>query len=75
MLGRKGRYRWRTRLRGRLPWFIVDLGVTAKGRRDCGDHEWYNHDGRVERCYHCRVGERSRKPVASDGNEDGRSAV
>lgn len=53
----KGRYRWRTRLRRVLPWFLVDRGIARKGPEDCGRHEWYNHDGLVARCYHCRVGE------------------
>src|SRR3954449_12435865 len=53
-LGR-GRYRWRTRLRRHLPWFLIDRGVAAKYTADCGDHEWYNADGVVEHCYHCMV--------------------
>ncbi|MFJ6214495.1 hypothetical protein ACIQGZ_14340 [Streptomyces sp. NPDC092296] len=40
-----GRYRWRTRLRRRLPRFLVDRGAAGTGTRDCGAHEWYNHDG------------------------------
>jgi hypothetical protein len=51
-------YRWRTALRRRLPWFLIDLGVAPKGR-DCekagGRHEWYNHDDVDSACYHCRV--------------------
>ncbi|MFD0276846.1 hypothetical protein ACFVHB_23475 [Kitasatospora sp. NPDC127111] len=57
-MNRTGRYRLRTRLRAHLPWFLVDRGVARKGRRDCGDHEWYNHDGLVARCYHCEPGQR-----------------
>ncbi len=53
-----GRYRWRTRVRRHLPWFLVDRGFLGKGPRDCGAHEWFNHDGRVARCYHCTAGER-----------------
>jgi hypothetical protein len=41
-----------------LPWFLLNLGVAAKGRRDCGEHDWYNSGGGVERCYHCAAGER-----------------
>jgi hypothetical protein len=55
---RRGSYRWRTAVRHRLPGFLVDVGVAAKGRGDCGAHEFYNADGKVERCYHCEVGER-----------------
>jgi hypothetical protein len=42
-----------------LPWFLVDRGIAGKGVGDCGEHEWYNHDGVIARCYHCEVGERS----------------
>ena len=56
-LGVMGKYRWRTEIRRKLPWFLIDLGITAKGRRDCGDHEWYREHGDVWRCYHCKPGE------------------
>ena len=49
-------------MRRRLPWFLVSRGVAAKGRRDCGAHEFYTADGRVERCYHCDVGMRPCDP-------------
>ncbi|MGW4807304.1 hypothetical protein [Kitasatospora sp. NPDC004272] len=55
---RPGRYRLRTRLRRHLPRFLLDRGVAAKGREDCGAHRWYNHDGAVARCYHCAPAER-----------------
>lgn len=32
--------------------------LLPKGTRDCGAHEWYNANGRIEHCYHCSVGER-----------------
>jgi hypothetical protein len=54
----RGRYRWRTSLRRRLPSFLVDRGIAGKGTTDCGDHDWYNADGLVEGCYHCTVGRR-----------------
>ncbi|WP_034088023.1 hypothetical protein [Streptacidiphilus albus] len=54
---RIGKYRWRSRIRVHLPWFILNLEVAAKGKRDCGAHEWYNHDNVVAHCYHCRAGE------------------
>jgi len=51
-------YRWRTWIRTRLPWFLINLGVAAKGR-DCetagGEHHWYNRDGNTSGCYHCEV--------------------
>ncbi|MFJ3792288.1 hypothetical protein [Kitasatospora sp. NPDC090091] len=45
-------------MRSHLPSFLVERGPARKGRRDCGAHEWYNHNGVVARCYHCEVGER-----------------
>ena len=50
------RYRWRTRLRSRVPRAFT--GLVPKGRRSCGGHEWYNADGITDRCYHCQPGER-----------------
>lgn len=58
-----GRFRRRTRLRSHLPWFLIDLGIAAKPDRDCGNHDWYNSDAYVERCYHCAVGERPYDPA------------
>lgn len=49
---REGKYRFRTRLRGHLPRGMV--WIAPKGRRDCGDHEWYLAAERTWRCYHCR---------------------
>ena len=54
-------------MRRRLPWFLVDRGIAGKGLGDCGDHEWYNHDGAVAWCYHCEVGERSWPVTSHDG--------
>jgi hypothetical protein len=58
--GRPGRprYHWRTRMRRRLPWFLVNRGLVAKGRKDCRDHEWYKSTDDEDRCYHCEVGVR-----------------
>jgi hypothetical protein len=51
-------YRWRTWLRGHLPWLVINAGVASKGE-DCekvgGGHLWYNHDDRQSGCYHCKV--------------------
>ena len=37
-------YAWRTSLRKRLPWFLINLGIAAKGK-DCervgAEHHWY----------------------------------
>lgn len=62
-MSNRGRYRWRTRLRVRLPGFLVNRGVAAKGTADCGDHEWYKADDVVEHCYHCAIGRRSYDPA------------
>ena len=55
-----GRYRWRTRLRRMLPWALAER--VPKGARDCSNHEWYNADGVVDRCYHCDAGQRPHAP-------------
>jgi hypothetical protein len=51
-------YEWRTRLRGRLPWFLINLGLAGKGE-DCeavgAAHHWYNRDDKSSGCYHCEV--------------------
>lgn len=52
----RGRYRVRTWIRGVLPWRLPTL--MPKGRHDCGAHEFYNHDDKIDLCYHCVVGER-----------------
>lgn len=56
-------YAWRTWLRQRLPWFLIDLGLAAKGR-DCesvkAEHSWYNIDNLSSGCYHCEVRRKGR---------------
>jgi len=51
-------YRWRTWIRGYLPWLLIDAGIARKGA-DCqrvgGLHHWYNVDNEQSGCYHCRV--------------------
>ena len=51
-------YRWKTKMRKHLPWFLIDLGIADKGH-DCeaagGSHSWYNMDGKRSGCYHCKV--------------------
>jgi hypothetical protein len=51
-------YRWRTWIRCRLPYFLIDLGVANKAE-DCeaagAAHHWYNIDGQSSGCYHCQV--------------------
>ena len=55
------RYRWRTGLRERLP--SVFAVLFPKGKKDCGEHDWYNVDDRIDRCYHCVVGVRPHEPI------------
>lgn len=52
----EGRYRWRTNLRGVLPFRPPLYKLIPKGRHDCGSHDWFNVDGEHWACYHCRVG-------------------
>ena len=59
-----GRYRPRTRLRGRLPVALADR--VPKGARDCGAHEWYRADAGTWRCYHCEPGVASSSPWSSE---------
>lgn len=49
----KVRYRWRTTLRQLLPYTPPLYMLVPKGRKDCGDHAWYNADNVVEHCLHC----------------------
>lgn len=70
---RQGRYRPRTRLRTHEPGWLYDRWPVPKGSMDCGNHEFYNADDVVERCYHCEVGVRPRavdptqRPPAIEG--------
>jgi hypothetical protein len=48
---KRARYRWRTNLRRRLPHALI--GLAPKGRKDCGQHEWYRKTGDILNCYHC----------------------
>ena len=51
-------YEWRRRWRRRLPWFLIDLGIAAKGK-DCeavgAKHLWYNRDNENSGCYYCEI--------------------
>ena len=58
----RGRYRWRTALRSRLPFVLIRL--VPKGKHDCGNHEWYRSQLDLDRCYHCQLGLRSSSPSA-----------
>jgi hypothetical protein len=53
------RYRWRFAVRNAMPWWLWKLvGWPGGSRRDCGAHEWFNHDGIEDHCFHCQVGRR-----------------
>lgn len=65
-VSKRPRYRWRTWLRGRLPWALVVL--FPKGDKDCGDHEWFRFDEDTDRCYHCEAGERPHHHMPIDWN-------
>jgi len=51
-------YAWRTWIRKRLPWFLINMGIASNGR-DCeavkANHHWYNRDNASSACYHCEV--------------------
>ena len=59
-----GRYRKRTHILQHLPFIL--LWLSPKGSSDCGGHDWYNEDGQVERCLHCKVGIRAYSPEHFD---------
>lgn len=67
----KARYRWRTTLRSNLPpplWRLV-----PKGRKDCGEHEWYKSTEDWDACYHCEAGGRPHALIeggVSQGTEE-----
>ena len=67
-------YAWRTWLRTRLPWFLIDLGVAAKGA-DCeavgASHHWYNRDDSSSGCYHCDIVRDGQHWVRSSAPRDG----
>ena len=67
-MSKRPRYRWRTWLRGHLPWALVDL--FPKGAKDCGDHEWFRLNDETDLCYHCEVGERRHRHMPIDWNSD-----
>lgn len=54
------RYRLRTRIRRLLPFALI--GLLPKGKKDCGDHEWYRSTHELYLCYHCVVGIRRDRP-------------
>jgi hypothetical protein len=70
---RRPRYRWRTWMRGRVPWALVDL--FPKGRHDCGQHEWHRDEKNTDRCYHCEVGVRPHQPLHVPIDEEFRIGV
>jgi hypothetical protein len=67
------RYRWRTWMRGHVPWALV--GLFPKGSRDCGRHHWHNHDNVTDHCYHCVVGTRPHQEKQVPLDEDFRMGL
>ncbi len=57
-------YSKRTKLRGKLPWFLIKLGIASKGK-DCNlvnaEHHWYKIDDESSGCYHCEVVAKGKK--------------
>jgi len=55
-----GRYRWRRRVRLVTPDWLgaITAGWPGRSKRDCWEHEWFNHDDAEDWCYHCDVGRR-----------------
>jgi hypothetical protein len=51
-------YGLRLRIREKLPWFLINIGIAAKGD-DCekvkAEHEWYNQGDAISACYFCKV--------------------
>lgn len=49
-------YELRKKLRGILPWFLIDIGIAAKGK-NCktvnANHSYYNINGILNGCYYC----------------------
>lgn len=60
---RQGRHRLRTWLRMHEPGWLYRRWPVPKGSEDCGNHEFYNADDVLKRCYHCEVGVRPRAAV------------
>lgn len=50
-------YEFRLRIRERLPWFLINLGIADKGK-DCekvgAKHVWFNIDNQFSGCYYCK---------------------
>jgi hypothetical protein len=67
-MSRPPRYRWRTWLRGLLPWKLA--AFFPAGPEDCGDHEWFRADDDTDLCRHCLVGEREHVHTPIDWDSD-----
>jgi hypothetical protein len=51
-------YELRLRIREKLPWFLINIGIADKGK-NCesvgAEHIWYNIDDTISGCYYCKV--------------------
>lgn len=58
MKSKRHPYEWRLQIRERLPFFLINLGIAAKGK-DCesvgAEHIWYNAGDGYSGCYYCKV--------------------
>jgi len=49
-------YELRKQIRSILPWFLINMGIAAKGK-DCekvnAEHSFYNINGISNGCYYC----------------------
>jgi hypothetical protein len=45
-------------MRAHSPSWLLRLGWAKKPSQDCGEHEFYNEDDLIDRCYHCWIGQR-----------------
>lgn len=58
MKSKKHPYELRLLIREKLPWFLIDMGIAAKGKncKEVGvDHDWYNKGDNISACYYCKI--------------------
>lgn len=58
MKNQKHPYELRLKIREKLPWFLINMGIAAKGK-DCeqvnAEHNWYNKGENISACYFCKI--------------------
>lgn len=58
MKSKRHPYELRLLLREKLPWFLIDIGIAAKGEnceKVAADHHWYNKGNGISACYYCKI--------------------